>query len=174
SARRPTGCRSRAPRLVARTGAAARCGPPPGRARHRSGDRRRTACFALAIAVDCRIVQPTPRTVNRGPSGSSPAERRLVLSGIALPLASYLLFSLHDATVKWLVATLSTPQILFVRSAMILALCLLVGGRDVIARAARSPVRGQLALRALVMLVAWLSYYTAARSLGLAELVTLY
>jgi drug/metabolite transporter (DMT)-like permease len=98
----------------------------------------------------------------------------MVMSGIGLTVASYLLFCVHDATVKWLVATVSTWQILFVRSAVILPLCFLFGGRDLLVRAATSPVRHQLALRTVVMLIAWLSYYTAARSLALAELVTLY
>lgn len=108
------------------------------------------------------------------PSHSLPAERGSVLSGIGFALAAYLLFSLHDATIKWLVADFSAWQVLFIRSMTILPLCILFGGRRTVVRAATSPVRGQLLLRAMVLLAAWLCYYSAARYLQLGELVTLY
>jgi drug/metabolite transporter (DMT)-like permease len=41
-------------------------------------------------------------------------------------------------------------------------------------RAYRSPVRSLLALRALVIVAAWALYYSAARSLALGEMVTIY
>ncbi len=96
------------------------------------------------------------------------------LAGIALASAGYACFALQDALVKWLVATYEVPQILFMRSVVIV----LVSG--VLIRFYRhpsilkSPYRGTVVLRAALMLIAWLLYYNAARYLGLAELTTLY
>jgi drug/metabolite transporter (DMT)-like permease len=99
---------------------------------------------------------------------------RSVLSGILLTMLSYFLFSVQDASVKWLVVALPVWQILFVRSVTILGLCLAVGRRRVITDAWRSPVLKPMFIRNLLLLAAWLSYYSAARDLGLAELTTLY
>jgi drug/metabolite transporter (DMT)-like permease len=68
----------------------------------------------------------------------------------------------------------SAWQILFVRSAVILAICLAIGRRRLALQAATSPVRRALLLRSVVLMAAWLCYFTAARYLQLAELVTLY
>lgn len=97
-----------------------------------------------------------------------------ILSGILLTTLAYFLFSLQDASVKWLVAALPVWQILFVRSVTISALCLAIGGRGLVGRAIGSPVLKPMILRNLLLLGAWLSYYTAARDLGLAELTTFY
>ncbi len=99
---------------------------------------------------------------------------KTVSSGILLTSFAYFLFSLQDASVKWLVAALPIWQILFVRSLTIFAFCLALGGRPLLQSARRSPVLKPLFLRNLLLLAAWLSYYTAARDLGLAELTTLY
>lgn len=96
------------------------------------------------------------------------------LAGIALASAGYACFALQDALVKWMVTTYEVPQILFMRSLVIV----LVSG--VLLRFYRhpsilkSPYRGTVVLRAALMLIAWLLYYNAARYLGLAELTTLY
>lgn len=99
---------------------------------------------------------------------------KTVSSGILLTFVAYFMFSLQDASVKWLVAALPVWQILFVRSVTIFSLCLAFGGRPLLLNARRSPVLKPLFLRNLLLLAAWLSYYTAARDLGLAELTTLY
>lgn len=99
---------------------------------------------------------------------------KTVSSGILLTSFAYFLFSLQDASVKWLVVALPVWQILFVRSATIFSLCLAIGGRPLMRSARYSPVLKPLFLRNLLLLAAWLSYYTAARDLGLAELTTLY
>lgn len=100
--------------------------------------------------------------------------RATVTSGILLTSFAYFLFSLQDASVKWLVAALPVLQILFVRSVTIFLICLAFGGRPLVAAARWSPVLKPLFLRNVLLLSAWLSYYTAARDLGLAELTTLY
>ena len=103
-----------------------------------------------------------------------PAVNTSVLSGILLTMFSYFLFTLQDASVKWLVVALPVWQILFVRSVTIFAICLAIGRRPLLRSARHSPVLKPLFLRNLLLLAAWLSYYTAARDLGLAELTTLY
>lgn len=96
-----------------------------------------------------------------------------VLIGIGLASLGYGLFAIQDAVVKWLVPTYSVPQILFMRSVVITVVALaLTRGRAV--ELARSPRKGQMLLRAVLMFTAWLSFYSAARQLGLAEMTTLY
>ena len=99
---------------------------------------------------------------------------KTVSSGILLTSFAYFLFSVQDASVKWLVAALPVWQILFVRSVTIFGLCIALGGRPLLRAARHSPVLKPLFLRNVLLLAAWLSYYTAARDLGLAELTTLY
>jgi len=96
------------------------------------------------------------------------------LTGIALASAGYSCFALQDAIVKWLVRDYEVPQILFMRSAVIV---LVTGFLLRIYRhpsILKSPHRGTVVLRAALMLGAWLLFYNAAKYLGLAELTTLY
>ncbi len=96
------------------------------------------------------------------------------LTGIALACAGYACFAMQDALVKWLVAEYEVPEILFMRSLVIVVIT------GVLVRYRRhpsifkSPYRKTVVLRAALMFVAWLLFYNAARSLGLAELTTLY
>lgn len=99
---------------------------------------------------------------------------KTVLAGVLSTVFAYFLFSLQDAAVKWLVVAIPVIQILFVRSVAILAICLAIGRGEVVAQSLRSPVRGPMVIRALLLFAAWLSYYNAAKYLGLAELTTLY
>lgn len=104
----------------------------------------------------------------------SPAPTPSPLAGIALAMAGYSLFSIQDAAVKWLVETYAVPQILFIRSVMIVSISAFVIRRNGHSSILKSPHRGSLILRALLMLAAWLSYYSAVRHLGLAEITTMY
>lgn len=99
---------------------------------------------------------------------------KTVVTGVLATVLAYFLFSVQDASVKWLVVGMPVVQILFVRSITILAICLAIGRAAVVAQSIRSPVMKPMVLRALLLLAAWLSYYNAARDLGLAELTTLY
>src|SRR5690606_34720914 len=99
---------------------------------------------------------------------------KTVSSGILLTSFAYFLFTLQDASVKWLVTMLPVWQILFIRSITIFSLCVLFGRKPLLVAARRSPVLRPLFLRNILLLTAWLCYYTAARDLGLAELTTLY
>ena len=97
-----------------------------------------------------------------------------VLTGIGLASAGYACFAVQDATVKWLVASYSVPQILFLRSVVIVAMSLVFARATGAAPFWQSRNLAWLVLRAIVLLGAWLCYYAAARSLGLAEMTTLY
>lgn len=94
--------------------------------------------------------------------------------GMALGVAAYFLFSLHDASNKWLVATLPVWQILFFRSSIIVMVSLAIGRRRLVEGLVASPMKKAMALRAALTLTAWLCYYSAARDLPLAQLLTLY
>ncbi|WP_133613916.1 DMT family transporter [Dongia mobilis] len=103
---------------------------------------------------------------------TAPAEN--IQLGVLLAIAGYGVFSGQDAIVKWLVADHSIWQILFVRSLTVCLFILAFRPRIAIAGVLRSPNKASLTLRAGLILVAWLCYYTAARDLALPDLVTLY
>lgn len=100
--------------------------------------------------------------------------RRPTATGLLFALAAYFCFSLHDALVKLVVARIDAPEILFMRSLTVVVLCLCLGGRGVMTRGLFSPVRGKLLLRCALTFTAWLLYYSSARYLGLAEMITIY
>lgn len=105
---------------------------------------------------------------------NSPAAPTRPLAGIALACAGYACFAMQDAVVKWLVADYEVPEILFMRSLVIVAIS------GVLVRYRRhpsifkSPYRSSVVLRAALMFFAWLLFYNAARRLELAQLTTLY
>lgn len=101
------------------------------------------------------------------------AEDRTSL-GIMLASAGYACFALQDAVVKLLVSEYEVPQILFMRSIVIVAITGILAWRLRHPPITKSPHMRTLVLRAGLMLVAWLLFYNAARHLGLAELTTLY
>jgi drug/metabolite transporter (DMT)-like permease len=94
--------------------------------------------------------------------------------GIGLGVLAYAMFSMHDASIKWLVAELPIWQVLFCRSLTIVVFCLAFGREKLLARAIATPLKPNLALRGVITLIAWLCYYTASRSLPLAQLLSLY
>jgi drug/metabolite transporter (DMT)-like permease len=100
--------------------------------------------------------------------------RDRVLAGILFTSLAYFLFTVHDAVVKLLVVAIPVWQVLFFRSLTILAGCLVIGGRPLFADAAHSPIFKPMFLRSFLIMAAWLCFYTAARSLQLAELTTIY
>jgi drug/metabolite transporter (DMT)-like permease len=94
--------------------------------------------------------------------------------GIGLGVLAYALFSTHDATIKWLVATLPAAQVLFFRSLTIVIACVAIGRQKLLTRAVVTPLKAGLLFRGGITLVAWLCYYTSAKSLPLAQMLTLY
>jgi drug/metabolite transporter (DMT)-like permease len=121
---------------------------------------------------------PIPRPA--GDTGSPAEVARLrfgrygVLWGILSVSAAFAIFTLHDAGIKWLVAGYAPLQVLFIRSCVILVICTCIGRERLVVQTMRSPIRNALLLRSLGLLGAWLSFYTAAKSLQLAELTTIY
>lgn len=94
--------------------------------------------------------------------------------GIGYALIGFSIFSIQDATVKWLVARLPVWEVLFSRSILIVTLCMFLLGPARVRELATGTSRNQLLLRSSLILMAWLSYFTASRSLHLAEMVTIY
>ncbi|MDY7533155.1 DMT family transporter [Pseudomonas sp. Bout1] len=96
------------------------------------------------------------------------------LQGIALCSLAYAFLALQDAGIKWLVADYSVFTILFWRSLVVVAACVIAGRLGLLKRAWHSVSRKLLIIRGLLSLLAWLLYYTAAKDLTLAEMTTLY
>ena len=94
--------------------------------------------------------------------------------GIALGVFSWMLFSVHDASIKFLVERLPVWQVLFFRSVAIMVVCLAIGRTRLVARAVVSPVRRPMLERAALTLAAWMLYFTASRHLPLAQMTSLY
>ncbi len=100
--------------------------------------------------------------------------RDRVFAGILLTSVAYALFSSQDAAIKLLVEGISVWQVLFFRSAVILAGCGTAGGLALFRQTVRSSIVKPMLLRSFLILAAWLSYYTAAKHLQLAEMTTIY
>ena len=94
--------------------------------------------------------------------------------GIGLGVLAYSLFSIHDAMNKWLVASLPVWEVLFFRCTTVMVGCLIWGRGRLLARMVETPMKAALAGRAAITLIAWLLYFTASRSMPLAQLLTLY
>lgn len=76
---------------------------------------------------------------------------------------------------KWLVTTYPVPEILFVRSSVIVLIALVVGrGGPVLRGLGESRNRVPLLLRGALILTAWMLFYSASARMGLAEITTLY
>lgn len=112
-----------------------------------------------------------PEPANKSPAASTSDNVQL---GVFMAIAGYGIFSCQDAIVKWLVTDHTIWQLLFVRSLTVCLAILAMKRRAAIAGVMRSPNKKGLSIRAGLILVAWLCYYTAARDLSLADLVTLY
>lgn len=97
-----------------------------------------------------------------------------LLRGVGLGALGYTCFALQDASVKWLGARYAVPEILLLRSLVIVAVALVIGRGRGAGALPRSPRKGIIALRAALMLTAWLFYYNAAARLPLGQLTTLY
>jgi len=97
-----------------------------------------------------------------------------ILGGAACVALAWFLFSVHDASVKLLVAGLSVWQVLFVRSAIIVPVCFLVNSRQSLTGVLAPGIWLRILFAALVYACASLAYYSAARHLQLVELETIY
>ncbi|WP_197728723.1 DMT family transporter [Rhizobium leguminosarum] len=93
--------------------------------------------------------------------------------GILLTSLAYMAFTFHDAIIKILASSIPVWQILFFRSLTILVGCLAYGRGKLVHQTMTSPIKPMIA-RSILLLCAWLSYYSAASRLQLAEVTTLY
>ncbi|WP_439816595.1 DMT family transporter [Zavarzinia sp. CC-PAN008] len=100
--------------------------------------------------------------------------RRQVLAGVLLCFVAFFFYPMQDALVKWLVERYSPVQLLFVRAAVIALALLALKGPAMLRQLAHSPVRRELGLYTILMVIAWLMFFTAMRELPLGEAVTLY
>ncbi|RVM17885.1 DMT family transporter [Sinorhizobium meliloti] len=98
---------------------------------------------------------------------------RTRILGIGLALVGYSFFAAQDALVKWLVVDYTVPQILFFRSLVVVGVLRAFVSRRASA-VTRSGSQSPIFFRAVLVLFAWLLYYTAARYLSLVELTTMY
>lgn len=96
------------------------------------------------------------------------------LRGMGLGISAYWLFAIHDALVKGVIFALPVVQILFVRSAVIVLLCLVLGRGKMVRDLIASPNKTMILLRSVLTLAAWCMYYSSGRQLQLAEMTTLY
>jgi drug/metabolite transporter (DMT)-like permease len=126
------------------------------------------------LLLSANAIKPPAHHHHEAPTSGVISLKSNIASGILFVSASYFLFTLHDAVIKLLVTDVSVWQIIFFRSLAILVACLAIGGRGFAGRVARSSIIKMMAVRSVILLAAWLSYYTAAKSLQLAELTTIY
>ena len=128
--------------------------------------------MARAEARDWYKAPPTPPP-NKVHRMSNPVLSR-TLVGVLFAVAGWAGFSLQDAIVKMLVVRLSVPEVLFGRS-LVIVFASLAFMRAADYRVFVEPRHlSAILLRAALILVAWLAYYRASRSLQLADLVTYY
>jgi S-adenosylmethionine uptake transporter len=76
------------------------------------------------------------------------ADRKIV--GVLFACASYGMYTLHYATMKWLDTRYSLWQLIFIRSALMLAITLALGGRGMISGFATSPYKVPTAFRGVL------------------------
>lgn len=95
-------------------------------------------------------------------------------SGIGLGVIAYAVFTVHDAAIKWIVASLPIWQVLMVRSVVIIALSLSLGRGRLVERAIATPLKAALLFRGAITLTAWLCYYSASRRLPLGQMMSIY
>lgn len=94
--------------------------------------------------------------------------------GIVLALASYAMYSLHYASMKWLGGSYSLWQLIFLRSAMMLVITLGLGRARTIRGFVASPYKLPTALRGVLQFLSAYCFYMAANSMPLADVTTLY
>ncbi len=94
--------------------------------------------------------------------------------GVLLALASYAMYSMHYATMKWLDESYSLWQLIFVRSAVMLAITVILGRQAMIRAFLASPYKIPTALRAVLHFLSALGFFVAAGLMPLADATTLY
>jgi drug/metabolite transporter (DMT)-like permease len=94
--------------------------------------------------------------------------------GITLAVASYAMFSLHYATMKWLGESYVLWQLIFARSVVMLSITLLFGRGPTIKAFLASPYKLPTSMRGVLQFLSALCFYVAASHMPLANVTTLY
>jgi|APAra7269097559_1048567.scaffolds.fasta_scaffold10713_2 drug/metabolite transporter (DMT)-like permease len=103
------------------------------------------------------------------------AARPSISQGLLMAAAAYFIFTLQDVLVRLLVkADMPIWQVLLMRSLCIVVACFCIKGPKVVADSLESPSRWSLVARGVLILAAWLCYYTASKTLFYGQLVTIY
>lgn len=101
--------------------------------------------------------------------------RPSISQGLLIAAAAYLIFTMQDVLVRLLVkADMPIWQVLLVRSLCIVVACFCLKGPKVVGDSLVAPSRWSLVARGVLILAAWLSYYTASKTLLYGQLVTIY
>jgi drug/metabolite transporter (DMT)-like permease len=103
------------------------------------------------------------------------AARPSISQGLLMAASAYFIFTLQDVLVRLLVkADMPIWQVLLMRSLCIVVACFCLKGPKVVAESLQSPSRLSLVARGVLILAAWLCYYTASKTLFYGQLVTIY
>lgn len=103
------------------------------------------------------------------------AQHPTITRGLLLAASAYLIFTLQDVLVRLLVkADLPIWQVLIARSMIILVGCMFFRGPSVVVESLKAPSKKSLIARGVLILAAWLCYYTASKTLLYGQLVTIY
>jgi S-adenosylmethionine uptake transporter len=94
--------------------------------------------------------------------------------GVLLALASYAMYTLHYATMKWLDESYSLWQLIFARSVVMLVITLVLGRQATIRAFLASPYKLPTALRGVLHFLSALGFFVAASFMPLADVTTLY
>lgn len=100
--------------------------------------------------------------------------RSNTLIGASYVFIAYFLYSISDAAAKWLVVDMSVWQILFIRSAMALLICVSVMGWRSLGDLFSRPFRWEIIIMNLANFAGWVSYYSAAKHMPLSQLYCMY
>ncbi|HVJ40220.1 MAG TPA: DMT family transporter [Dongiaceae bacterium] len=110
-------------------------------------------------------------SITARPSTARPS----ISQGLLIAASAYLIFTVQDVLVRLLVkADMPIWQVLLVRSLCIVVACLFLKGPKVIGDSLVAPSRWSLIARGVLILAAWLCYYTASKTLLYGQLVTIY
>lgn len=119
-------------------------------------------------APQCLLV----REDNAAPSGVTITREKTAL-GIILVCGSYMMYSLHYATMAWMGDLFGVWQLIFIRSFVMVVATLLIkpaACREVI----KSPYKWATALRALFQIACTFCFFAAAKLMPLGQVTTLY
>ena len=97
-----------------------------------------------------------------------------LLAAAGISLTAFFLMTVQDALAKDVVSRVPGWTILMVRSLTVVAAVMIFSRRRAVSSVLRSHSKGELTLRSMIILAAWLCFYLAAETLAFGQLITLY